>query len=172
MPSCSNWDLGFNYSKCVDFFTLKKFLFWKFYDRHLVEMIIGQPQIPFKRISAFARDQKFNKLILHFNHLLKQLWWNGGRPIYFHRKSICAHTGSVIARNFSVKTQASVLGFSHLTIFFGFFTGSSNSWWNGGRYGRPIYWWTRHSDDTEHFPFCWCVFQKCNSGCAQTKRDH
>ena len=61
-------------------------------------MIIGQPQIPVKRISAFARDQKFNKLILHFNHLLKQLlvkWWapNLFSPevdLRTHRKCNCA----------------------------------------------------------------------------------
>ena len=63
--------------------------------------------------APFAREQKPNKLISHFNTLgSSNSWWNGeryGRPIYFHRKSIYARAGSVIARNFSVKTQGSVL---------------------------------------------------------------
>ena len=81
--------------------------------RHLVERIIGKPQIPVKRIAAFARNQNPNKLVSHFNLLgSSNSWWNGGRygrPIYFHRKSIYARAGSVIARHFSVKTQGSVL---------------------------------------------------------------
>ena len=76
-------------------------------------MIIGQPQNPVEMIATFVRDQKPNKLISHFNLLgSSNFWWNGGRyvrPIYFHRKSIYAHAGSVIGRNFSVKTQGTVL---------------------------------------------------------------
>ena len=73
------------------------------------EWLLGEIESKFFQVTSI-----FIQIVLdpNPNEFFYRNGWNGGRfghPIYFHRKSIDARAGSVIARNFSVKTQGSVL---------------------------------------------------------------
>src|SRR5579862_9360666 len=45
------------------------------------------------------------------------------------------------------------------------------SWRDGGYLGCAMYWRTCNSDDSQHFPLCWCLVEERHTWCASVERN-